>query len=177
MTNYLFVLWLCVTSATSLNRMNSSSSNASFSKNTTSPTRFQLSSSAAQTQTPYTYSEDTRSHRSKLLLDCSSCVFMRLLRGQAISLISHIEQCTAQKIHFHPLHPQHSDSHSKNTGARTIRGTSKMDLDWVTILKQWNQPPYSLVLMIARKAFACLYRKPTTVAGSRKVKPVRGDQA
>ena len=176
MANYLFVLWLCVTSATSLNRMNSPSRNASFSKNTTSPTRFQLSSSAAQTQTPYTYSEDTRSHRSKLLLDCSSCVFMRLLHRQAISLISHIEQCTAQKIHFHSLHPQHFNSHLKNTGARTIRVTSKMDLDLANNLTQWIEPPYSSVLMIPRKAFACLYRKPTTVAGFRKVKPLRGDQ-
>lgn len=87
---YLFVLWVCVTGATSLNKMNLSFSNASFLKNTTSLPRFQLMSSTAQTQIPYTYSDDARSHRSRLLLDCSSCVLMRMLRGQVILLISDV---------------------------------------------------------------------------------------
>ena len=173
---YLFVLWVCVTNAASLNKMNLSLSNASFSKNTTSLTRFQLSSSTAQNQIPYTYSDDARSHRSRLVLDCSRCVFMRLLYSQVILLISNVDQCTAPKEHLCPLHPQHSVNHSKNTGADIIRVITTTDLDWAKILKQWTLPLYSSVLMIPRKAFACLYRKPITVAGSRKAKPLRGDQ-
>ena len=190
MAIYLFVIWICVTNAVSLNNMNLSLSNASVSKNTTSPIRLQSSSSSAQIRISSTLPYDAISHRSRLLLDCSSCVFMRLLHKQALLLMPDIEQCTARKVHLYPLHPQHFDSHSKNTGANTGRVITKTDLDWAKILKQWILPPCSLVLMIPRKAFACLYRKLTTVAGFRKVRllrrttvagfrtfrPLRGDQ-
>ena len=176
MTIYLLILWICVANATSIAKMNMSLSNLSFPNSTTSSTLFQLSSSSAQIQSSSTLPYDAISRRTRLLLDCSSCSFIRFLDRQAILLIFDSEQCTARKVSSHSLHSQQSDSHSKKTGANIDRMIIQTDQDWARILKPWILPPYSLASMIPRKAFAFLYKKPTTVAGFRKAKPLRGDQ-
>ena len=130
-----FVLWVGVTNATSLDNKSLSLSHASFSKNTTSSTLSQLMSSTARIQTSYTYPYDAISHRSRLVLDCSSCVFLRLLHRRAVLLISNVEQCRARKVQICLHQPQYYDSHSKNSGVDAIRVMSLTDLDWARILK------------------------------------------